>query len=157
MTLSITLILTLAATVATGLLAGVSLDKAIVQLPARHRMGIPGFVNFSRANDLGNGLIVYPALGITAALFSLCAAISAFLQSTPFSSVWPLYMSALLAVLHSAATIRAAPKMLRLRQPIDDEAVLKDILDRFTTWHNVRAILQVLNFALLVWGIVVLR
>ncbi len=157
MTLGIPLIFTLAATVATGLLAGVSLDKAIVQLPARHRRGIPGFASFSRANDLGNGLIAYPVLGITAALLSLCAALSANLQETPISSAWPLYVSALLAIMHSVATMRAAPNMLRFLKPIDDEKVLNEILDQFAAWHNVRAVLQVLNFAVLVWSIVALR
>ena len=56
MTINLTLILILAATVVTGLLAGASLDKAIVQLPARNRMGVVGFAKFSKANDLGNGL-----------------------------------------------------------------------------------------------------
>ena len=64
MTIDFTFILILAATILTGLLAGASLDKAIVQLPARHRMGVIGFAAFSKANDLGNGLIFYPVLGI---------------------------------------------------------------------------------------------
>ena len=65
MAIDITLILILAVTVVTGLLAGVSLDRAIVQMPARHRMGVVGFAAFSRAVDLGNGLIVYPILPST--------------------------------------------------------------------------------------------
>ena len=55
MAIDITFILILAAAVVTGLLAGVSLAKSIVQLPARHRMGIVEFAAFSRAADLGNG------------------------------------------------------------------------------------------------------
>jgi hypothetical protein len=154
MAIDITLILILAATVATGLLAGVSLDKAIVQLPARHRLGVVGFAAFSRAADLGNGLIVYPILGISAALLTISAALSAFLRGTALAHTWPLYISVLLAVLHSVTTGLAAPNMLSLRQPTSDEVILIKTLNRFTRWHNLRAILQLLNFIMLVWSVV---
>ena len=147
MAIDITFILILAAAVVTGLLAGVSLAKSIVQLPARHRMGIVGFAAFSRAADLGNGLIVYPILGISAAL-------STFLQDTSLAHALPLYISALLALLHSVTTARAAPNMLSLRQPTSDEVKLTETLNRFARWHNLRAILQLLNFIMLVWSAV---
>lgn len=150
MALNFTLILILAATVVTGLLAGISLDKALVQLPARHRMGVVGFSAFSRANDLGNGLVLYPMLGIGAALLTMGAAVAAFLQGSSQVNAWLLYVSVLLALLHSGATARAAPNMLSLRQTSNDEAVLTPIINRFAKWHNVRAILQLLNFLTLV-------
>ena len=154
MTINLTLLLILAATLVTGLLAGASLDKAIVQLPARHRMGILEFATFSRANDLGNGLITYPVLGISSALLAILAALAAFLQKTPFQHAWPLYVSVLLALLHSVTTSRAAPTMLSLREPINDESRLVETFNRFAKWHNLRAVLQILNFMMLVWAIV---
>jgi hypothetical protein len=154
MGINLPLILILAATIVTGLLAGASLDKSIVQLPARQRMGVVGFAAFSRANDLGNGLIVYPALGIGAALLTIFAALAVFLRGIPLAQAWPLYLSAILALLHSAATARAAPNMLRLRQPTNDEALLTEALDRFARWHNLRAALQLLNFLMLVWAVI---
>jgi hypothetical protein len=155
MAIDLTFILILAAEVLTGLLAGASLDKALVQLPARHRMGIVGFAAFSRANDLGNGLVVYPILGIGAALLTIIAALAAFLQGTPVAHAWPLYIAALLAVLHSLTTTRAAPNMLSLRAASSDEATLTESLNRFAKWHNVRAVLQLLNFIMLVLAAVV--
>ncbi len=161
MTIDFTFILILAATILTGLLAGASFDKAIVQLPARHRMGVIGFAAFSKANDLGNGLIFYPVLGNTAALLTFIASLVAFSRSTPLAHTWPLYISALLAILHSITTTRAAPNMLKLRQPISDEAILAETFNRFARWHNLRAILQVLNFIMLICAtvayIIVLR
>jgi hypothetical protein len=65
-----------------------------------------------------------------------------------------LYISALLAVFHSVTTSRAAPNMLSLRQPINDEATLTETLNRFAKWHNLRAVLQLLNFMALVWAVV---
>jgi hypothetical protein len=150
MAISPTFILILAATVVTGLLAGASLDKALVQLPARHRMGIVAFAAFSRANDLGNGLIVYPVFGISAALLTIIAAIAAFLQGTPLAHSYLLYLSALLALLHSFTTARAAPNMISLRRSAIDEATLAETLNRFAKWHNVRTALQLLNFIALV-------
>ena len=135
-------------------MAGISLDKSIVQLPARHRMGIMGFAAFSRANDLGAGLVVYPVLGIAAALLTILAGVTAFLQGAPSVRVWPLYVSVFLAVLHSLATARAAPNMLSLRQPVEAESVIAAALDRFARWHNLRAVLQLLNFLMLVWAAV---
>ena len=155
MAIDLTFILILAAEIVTGLLAGASLDKSLVQLPARHRMGIVGFAAFSRANDLGNGLYVYPLLGIGAALLTIIAAFAAFLQGTPLAHAWPLYISAFLAVLHSLATTRAAPNMLSLRASSSDEATLTESLNRFAKWHNVRAVLQCLNFIMLVLAAVV--
>ena len=154
MNFDLTLVLIALATVVNGLLAGGSLDKALVQLPARKRMGIVGFAAFSRANDLGNGLVVYPVAGILAALSTLAAAISAYFQGAAPEQAWPLYVAALLAVLHSFTTARAAPNMLSLRNAGDDGALLTKTLERFTAWHNVRAVLQVLNFVMLVWALV---
>jgi len=154
MNFDLTFILIVLATVVNGLLAGGSLDKALVQLPARKRMGIVGFAAFSRANDLGNGLVVYPVAGILAALLSLAAAISAYFQGSTPAQAWPLYVAALLALLHSFTTARAAPNMLSLRKPGDDEALLTQTLDRFAAWHNLRAVLQVLNFVMLVWALI---
>jgi hypothetical protein len=150
MTFDLTLILILAATVVTGLLAGVSLDKSLVQLPARHRMGVVNFAAFSRANDLGNGLVVYPILGISAAVLTFSAALTAGLRGIPLGYAWPLYAAALLALAHSLTTTRAAPNMLSLRHPADDKAALAETLDRFTRWHNLRAVLQLINFIALV-------
>jgi hypothetical protein len=153
MTIDLTLILILAATLPTGLLAGISLDKALVQLPARHRMGVIGFAAFSRANDLGNGLIVYPVLGVSAALLTVVAAIAAVVQGISLAHAWPLYVSALLALLHTFTTLRAAPNMLKLRQPTNDEALIARTLDLFAQWHNLRTVLQILNFLMLLWAV----
>ncbi len=117
-------------------------------------MGVIGFARFSRANDLGNGLLVYPVIGIAAALLTVIAALTAFLEGTSLAHAWPIYIAALFAVLHTFTTTRAAPLMLSLRQLTDDEATLTDALNRFAAWHNARTALQVLNFVMLVLGIV---
>jgi hypothetical protein len=148
------LILTFAATVMTGLLAGASLDKSVVQLPARHRMGVVKFAAFSRANDLGNGLIAYPVLGLGSALLTIAAAFVVYWQGASLTEGWSFYVSAFLTLLHTFSTTRAAPHMLSLRQSVNDEKTLTLIFNRFEKWHTLRAVLQALNFITLVWALI---
>ncbi|HUZ51007.1 MAG TPA: hypothetical protein VMU94_00545 [Streptosporangiaceae bacterium] len=49
----------MAALVADGIQAGLSLDKVIVQLPARRRIGVTAYAAYARAADLGNGIAFY--------------------------------------------------------------------------------------------------
>jgi hypothetical protein len=155
MKIDITLILLFGATVMTGLLAGISLDKSLVQLPARHRVGLIGFAAFSRANDLGNGLIVYPVLGIGSAVLTIIAAVAAYWHGALLSDAWLLYLSVVLTLLHTLSTAQAAPTMLSLRGPISDEKTLSSILDRFEKWHTLRAVLQVADFMTLAGALIV--
>ena len=48
------------ALMANGFLAGLSLDKVIVQLPARRRIGASAYAAYARAADLGNGIATQP-------------------------------------------------------------------------------------------------
>jgi hypothetical protein len=44
--------------------------------------------------------------------------------------------------------------MLSLREPNSDETILTETLNRFAKWHNLRAVLQLLNFVMLLWAVV---
>jgi hypothetical protein len=78
--LSLTFVLILAATAADGLLAGASLDQSIKQLPARHKIGLVAYSEYSRASDLGPGILWYGILGVGAAVLTIAAAVAAFFQ-----------------------------------------------------------------------------
>src|SRR3712207_2540894 len=101
MFLDITFVIILAATAADGLLAGASLDQSIKQLPARHKVGLVAYSEYSRASDLGPGILWYAILGVGAAVLTIAAAVTAFFEGVPSSSEMPLYVAAGLAVLHS--------------------------------------------------------
>src|SRR3712207_1847610 len=101
MVLDLTFGLIVAATAADGLLAGASLDQSIKQLPARHKIGLVAYSEYSRASDLGPGVLWYAVLGVGAALLTVAAAVAAFAQEVPPASAGPLYAAAGLAVLHS--------------------------------------------------------
>jgi hypothetical protein len=137
-----------------GLLAGLNVDTALVKLPARRRIGVLAYATFARGNDLGNGRVVYPLLGIGAALLTILAAILAFEQQEPITVLLPLVLATGLSLLHTFATTRAAPVMLSLKTSPDVEAVLSAKLDRFARWHAIRTLIQVLAFIALLWALV---
>jgi hypothetical protein len=145
----------LAITVAiNGLLAGASFDVAAVKLPTRKRIGPVAYANFARGNDLGNGLVVYPALGISAAVFVFVTTITSYLAGGSLGVIAPLLLACVGAVAHSACTAKAAPIMLSLRRTPDDEAVLAAKLDRFAFWHGLRSTFQIATFVVLLWTLV---
>ncbi len=145
------------ATAVNGLLAGLNVDTALVKLPARRRIGVVAYATFARGNDLGNGRVVYPLLGLGAALLTVLATALAYAEHSPMELLLPLSLASLLSILHTLATTRAAPVMLSLKDLPDDEAVLTAKLDRFARWHAVRATFQVLTFFVLLWAGVVVR
>jgi len=145
------------ATAINGLLAGLNVDTALVKLPTRRRIGAVAYATFARGNDLGNGLVVYPLLGVGAALLTVLTTLFAFLSQERMVVLLALSLATLLSLLHTGATTRAAPLMLSLKTTPDDEVLLSAKLDRFAHWHAVRATLQVLAFFLLVWALMVSR
>ena len=142
------------AVVANGLIAGASFDVATVKLPTRRRIGSVAYANFARGNDLGNGLIVYPAAGIVAALLVFGATITTYFTNASATVMVPLLLACVGTVAHSACTAKAAPIMLSLRRAPDDESVLTAKLDRFAFWHACRAVLQFATFTVLLWALV---
>ncbi len=96
----LTIILIILATALTGILAGASLDQSIKQLPARHKMGIITFSKYSQAADLGNGIWWYSIIGIGAAFLTIAAALAAYFNGPNTSIATPLYIGAVLAILH---------------------------------------------------------
>jgi hypothetical protein len=149
-------ILIVAATVADGILAGASLDQSIKQLPARHRIGVVAYSAYSRAADLGNGILWYGILGVGAALLTVVAAIAAYLAGLAPTVTIPLYVAALLAVLHSLVTTQAAPTNFSQRLVADDDVALTRVFNRFEKWQALRAALQLLNFGVMLWAMLAL-
>jgi hypothetical protein len=145
----------LAVTVAiNGLLAGASSDGAIVKLPTRHRIGPVAYVNFARGNDLGNGLVVYPGSGISAALLVFVTTIATYLDGGSSTVTMPLLLACAGTVAHSVCTAKAAPIMLSFRRTVDEEGVLAAKLDRFAFWNGLRAVFQIATFVVLLWALV---
>ena len=138
----------IAAALANGLIAGASLDRSVVQLPARRKIGVPAYSAYSVAHELeGVGLIWYPVLGIGSALLTIAAAVIVAATGITLLNGSPIYLAAITAVMHTVVTARAAPLNFRQRSAQGDEAELARIIDSFERWHAARAILQLASFA----------
>ncbi len=151
--MTLTLALLVAAAAADGILAGASLDQSVKQLPARHRMGAVAFSVYSRASDLGPGVIWYAVLGVGAAVLTIATAIAAFFQGAAAQHAAPIYIAAVLALLHSLVTTQAAPTNFSQRKAANDEAALTAIFNRFERWQTLRVVLQALTFAAVLWAL----
>ena len=146
--------LMLAATAANGLLAGASLDQSIKQLPARHKIGLSNYSRYMRASDLDNGVPWYAALGMGAAALTIATAISALSYERRSRRARPLYLAAVLSVLHSFATSQAAPTAFSQHAiALSDEASLAQMFDRFERWQTIRATLQVSTLGAMIWAL----
>lgn len=147
-----------AATVADGVLAGLSLDRSIAQLPARRRIGDRAYSAYSVAHEMHSpGVIWYPTLGLGAALLTVAAGITAALVAVPTAQALPVYLAAILSIAHTVVTARAATTNLRQRSVSGDDAALAHVLDRFTFWHGLRAMLQFATFIAMVWTLAINR
>jgi hypothetical protein len=143
----------LAAVIANGLLVGASLDQTIKQLPARRRIGVVAFSDYSKAGDLGHGIAWYAALGIGAALLTVVAAVVGLTDRPDTQSSAALWLALLLTVAHSLTTARAAPLNFSQRAAAGDPARLAAIFDRFERWSRARSALQLLTLVSVAWAL----
>jgi hypothetical protein len=61
-----------------------------------------------------------------------------------------------LAVLHSLATTQAAPLNFSQREiSVNDEPALVALFDKFARWQNIRCGLQIINFGVNLWALIV--
>jgi hypothetical protein len=148
------LALLIASLAANGLLTGATLDQAIKQLPARRRIGVVAYSDYSRAADLGNGLIWYPVIGVGTAVLSVVA--GAIGLADHASGVRTAALIALIAgsIAHMGSTALAAPTNISQRRAIGDEVALERIFDRFARLNAVRAALMVATLGIAIWAVV---
>ena len=152
--MTVTLWLLLAALLVNGLLAGASIDQSIKQLPARHRIGVVAYSEYSKAADLGNGLILYPLLGIGGALIAIIAAVVGILSQPSGQAMITLWLVIILTIAHSAVTSLAAPTNISQRNATGNEERLTALFDRFVKLQAIRMPLQFFAFLALAWALV---
>lgn len=154
MSVPVTRGLIVAAAALGGVAAGPRLDKSLVQQPAWSRIGLIGWAAYSRAADLGAGLVFHPLVGAATLVANLAAAVAAWLDPlTPRPPAVACSTAALLEVGHSLVRPRAAPDMLTVSRLVVAKAALRGALDCFTRWHGIRAMLQALALAADLWAL----
>jgi hypothetical protein len=145
--------LLIVATIVSGLLAGGTIDRFIVQFPAFRQIDISYWAVYSRHADLGNGFYLYPPEAI---IPLICLVIAAYLVSGKNEAIKPLrlpvYISLFLSLSGLFFTIFAAPVMLSVKNMPDNPVMLKQAFEDFYFWSGFRGIAQILLFFSCLWG-----
>jgi hypothetical protein len=147
--------LLIGATVLSGLLAGGNVDRAIVAMPSWEQVGAPAWAEFSRHADLGNGLVLYPLEAIGAFLLIALTVGSLYVDRAVKANIMlPLYAAVVLAAVGLLCTFKAAPIMLSVAH-LNDPTSLRQALDGFRFWGDIRGTAQVLAFFATVWSLTI--
>lgn len=154
MHVSATLALLITSLAANGLLTGATLDQAIKQLPARKAIGVVAYSDYSRAADLGNGLIWYPILGVGTAALSVLTGGVGLGQHSAGSQTAALIALIIGSVAHMVSTAFAAPTSMAQRRAIGDEEALVGIFRRFARLNAIRAALMLATLGVAGWALV---
>src|SRR5262249_30072290 len=118
-------VLLIAAVLANGLIAGASLDRSVVQLPARRKIGVPAYSAYSVAYELEGGAFSWPAVvGMEPALCAVAGAVFAAAPGVSLLNGSQIFRAATAAVMPAAVTARAAPLNFRQRSAQGDEPEL---------------------------------
>jgi hypothetical protein len=142
--------LLLFSTACNGVLAGINADRYIVQVPAWRRLSRGWWAEYSRHADLGNGLVLYSVLPLTAAVLSIVVASGVASANT--AARLPATLAAACSMAGIGLTFFAAPHMLRLRRERGDEVEAASFR-RFHAWGLARAIPQIAAFPFSLWAL----
>ena len=150
--------LTVATTLATGMLANGLIHRGAIEMLAWQRTGPLAWAAFSRNADLSfPALIVYPLEAFSGAILSIAVAISLRRDGgEPRAAVAPVIGTALMTIGGLLATTQAAPIMLGVAHLDDNAAALQQALNGFWLWGNIRGICQLLAFVASVWSLAVI-
>ncbi len=150
--------LAILATLGDSILAGMNVNRALVEMPAWQRTGPLAWAAFSRHADLARtGALLYPLNAFAGAILSLAAVVSFRRDgSRPRAAAIPLYSALILSIAGLLTTLKAAPNMLRVRHLDNDATALQQALNGFQFWGNIRGLFQLLAFVTNVWSLVAL-
>ena len=141
------------ATISSGLMAGATVDRFIVQFPAYRHIGVLEWARYSVHADLNNGIFLYPTEAISAFLLLILAALTIHFNKPHLDGArTPVYSAFFFALCGLVFTFFAAPKMLSLPMLGKDVSLLQDAFDKFYFWSSFRGVAQILVFLCSVWG-----
>jgi hypothetical protein len=130
-----------------GLRAGGGTFRALLDLPARTRVGPIAFAELSRATDLSAaGVVYYVVFGIGGALLTGLTWLIAWRGQAPAVVRRLLATSAIASLIVLVLTTQAAPLMWRVGSAPGDPALLRSLLDRFTAWTMARIVCVDVSF-----------
>lgn len=141
-----------------GLLAGVTLNRALVELPAWRRLSFLAWAEFTRAESSGFGGVFYPALGLAALLLIIGTAVAYYFdRDKRLGRSAPIYASVVVAIAWASVTrFVLVPKLFELKTATDNALELRQIFLSVELGSAINDILHVLTFMLGLWAVVAL-
>jgi hypothetical protein len=136
-----------ASCVLTGLMAGGSVDRYIVQVPAWRHMDVLTWADYSRFAEFGNGLYLYPfeVLGSFILLFTTTTVV--LMDKSRFRHIaWSVHLAAIFSTIGLVFTFFSFPIMLGIQTMGNNRAEMQAAFEKFHFWGLLRAVAQVLSF-----------
>lgn len=144
-----------AAALCGGLLAGISANRSLVQIPAWQRVGAFPWAVFTRAENHGLGALYYPLVGLAALVFAAATAVAhRFDGDGGTSRSFPIYAAAVTAIAWAAVTRGfVVPPLLKLRTTVDSTAELQSLFLSLARWWAINDVLHVVGFCFNLWAV----
>ncbi|MDP4129829.1 MAG: hypothetical protein Q8918_12700 [Bacteroidota bacterium] len=141
-----------AACILTGLLAGGSVDRYLVQVPAWRHLSVMNWAAYSRYAEFGNGLYLYPfeVLGSFILLFTITAIVLIHKASFQHIAV-PVHLATLFTTIGLVLTFFTFPIIFSVQTMANDETLVQHAFDKFHFWGLLRAVAQLISFIACVW------
>jgi hypothetical protein len=154
---AVTRSLAVGAVVLGGIVAGFSVNRLLVELPAWADLGPEPWASFTRRADLGKGLVVYPLEGLSALVCSVGAAVLAHFDRSDQSTLLPLHLAGVTALIAFVVTrFLIAPEVLTLRGDLANPSSIQNAFASIRSWWQLKAGLHTITFACNVWGLMTL-
>lgn len=154
---SVTRVLAVGAVFFAGLQAGVTLNRALVQLPAWRRVGVLAWADFTRAENVGVGTAFYPVLGLIAILATIGTAVAyRFDKDRRLARSIPVYAAAAITIAWALITRLVLVPQLSSLKVEDNPLRLQQIFATVLFGSAINDALHVLAFALSLWTLIAL-
>ncbi len=137
-----------------GLLAGLNVDRALIQHPAWEKLGAEAWARYSRNADLSrNAIVLYPLLGFGQMILATATAVAVHHhRKANVQAALASYAAAALAIGGLSLTLKAGPYMFSVRHARDAESLDKARV-AFRYWGGLRGVLQISAFFASVWSL----
>jgi hypothetical protein len=138
-----------------GMLAGMAVNKVLVQMPAWGEVGQSAWMNFTLTADQGLGLLLFPTIGGGALISAVGAAVSFhFDPRAPRAAKVPVYAAPTLAVAALIVTlVLLAPPRLGLAGAGNSGPGLQQTFAIIVQWWELKAFLHLLAFGSNLWAL----
>ena len=141
-----------AATILTGLLAGGSVDRYVVEVPAWRHLSMLSWAEYTRYAEFGNGLYLYPFEVLGSFILLFTATTLVLIHKQRFKSIaLPVHLATIFATICVIFTFFSFPVMLSIQSIGNNETLVQHAFDKFHFWGLLRAIAQLLSFFACAW------